>query len=155
MLRTRLAERQRTEGHARDPAGEQAAAAARVLVADDDEEMRSLLAATLRRDGYEVLVATSGDDLLEKVRSVRDRRGLEAPIDALVTDIRMPGATGIEVLSMMRTADWSIPIVLITAFGDRETHEQAERLGADAVLDKPFDLDDLRMILLNLIPARR
>jgi FixJ family two-component response regulator len=55
----------------------------------------------------------------------------------------MPGLTGLEVLAGLRKRDQSTPVILITAFGDEQTHAEAKRLGATAVIDKPFDTADL------------
>jgi len=67
----------------------------------------------------------------------------EARPDLIVSDVRMPGWSGLDLLRFLRHRRSAIPVVLITAFGDRDTHERAARLGA-AVLDKPFALADLR-----------
>ena len=64
----------------------------------------------------------------------------------------MPGFTGLEVLAGLRDANWHTPILLITAYGSDETYEEAARLGASGVFDKPFDIDDLRTAVLNLVP---
>jgi DNA-binding response OmpR family regulator len=123
----------------------------RVLLAEDDAELRRFLATTLRRDGYEVIEAKNGDELLSLIGS-QILSPLDRPaIDLVVSDIRMPGQSGLRVLASLRRADWGTPVVLITAFGDRETHEEARRLGAVAVFDKPFDIDDLRTVVMNVI----
>ena len=62
----------------------------------------------------------------------------------------MPGHSGLEMLAALRREGWTTPVVLITAFGDRWVHDQARQLGAAAVLDKPFDIDALRAVLLSL-----
>ena len=72
--------------------------------------------------------------------------------DLLVSDIRMTGFTGLEVLAGLRDLTWRIPTLLMTAYGDDATHAQARSLGARAVFTKPFDLDDLRTVVLNLLP---
>ncbi|KYF69118.1 two-component response regulator [Sorangium cellulosum] len=126
----------------------------RVLLAEDDRELRLLLATALRRDGYEVLEARDGNHLLEIMgESLLSSGG--APLDIVVSDIRMPGKSGLELLAGLRRDDWSTPVVLITAFGDPETHAEAYGLGADAVLDKPLDVDDLRVVVQALVRMRR
>jgi DNA-binding response OmpR family regulator len=72
------------------------------------------------------------------------------PPDAIIMDVRMPGYSGIHILAALRAAQWSTPVILITAFGDARVHEEGARLGAAVVFDKPFDIDDLRTALLNL-----
>jgi response regulator RpfG family c-di-GMP phosphodiesterase len=63
--------------------------------------------------------------------------------DLIVSDIRMPGVTGLEVLEGIHEAEWFVPMILITAFGNEEVHRQAEELGAAGMFDKPFDINDL------------
>lgn len=127
---------------------------ARVLVAEDDAEMRSVVAAAVRKDGYEVVEARDGAEVLDLIGDSLLRRKPDPP-DVLITDIRMPGFSGLQVLAGLRQADWKVPVILITAFGDPGTHAQARRLGAVAVFDKPFDVDDLRTVVMNLVLGGR
>ncbi|CAN5922631.1 response regulator [soil metagenome] len=117
----------------------------RIFVADDDADMRALLAEQLRDDGHDVSELRDGFQLLERLQAVRS-----SPLwwpDAIVSDVRMPGHSGLELLAALRRAGWTTPVVLITAFGDRWLHDQAKRRGAAAVLDKPFDIEELRTVL--------
>ncbi len=123
----------------------------RILVAEDDSAMRSLLARTLRRAGYIVMESTDGLNLLTHVGSFLLREPGE-DIALIISDIRMPGATGLEVLEGLHETAGIPPIILITAFGDRETHEKARRLGCLAVFNKPFDVDDLVATVRNAVP---
>jgi CheY-like chemotaxis protein len=123
---------------------------ARILVADDDTEMRNLLASSLRGDGYDVVEATSGPDLLEEV-SMLLFSGQAVPVDLIISDERMPGMLGSEVLAGLRESRWPTPFVLITGFGDAETHRRAFSLGARAVFDKPFDLDELKRTVETIL----
>ena len=113
---------------------------ARVLLADDDDEMRRLLADALRLDGHDVVEARDGTGLLSLVGSTTLPTSAGRPAGVIVSDIRMPGVTGLEVLRLVRERDPLMPMVLITGFGDAETRAEAHRLGADVVLDKPVDL---------------
>ena len=107
--------------------------------------MRALLAEVLERDGWEVVPAKDGTELLGLIAGQVYRTLRRAPaIDLIISDVRMPGLTGLEVLAAIRRVDWAVPVILITAFGDRVVHGEAHRLGAVAVLDKPFSLDRLR-----------
>jgi len=126
----------------------------RVILAEDDEELRSLLAGVLRRDGYDVVEASSGLELLELLADLLQRRGSVPCCELVVTDIRMPGATGLQVLETLRHRDWATPLMVITAFGDEQAHAEARRLGVAAMFDKPFDLDDFRMAVWNLLSPR-
>ncbi len=126
---------------------------ARILLAEDDAEMRSMLASALRADGYEVVEAHSGLALLEEIGMLLFR-GEAFPADVIISDERMPGMFGLEVLSGLRQARWPIPFILITGFGDPQIHERASKLGAAAVFDKPFDIDLLREAVLRVLRAR-
>jgi CheY-like chemotaxis protein len=77
----------------------------------------------------------------------------EAAFDLVISDVRMPGLTGIEILEGMYKHKGFPPVVLITAFGDEETHEQAHRLGAVAMFDKPFDIDELIAKVQEIVPS--
>jgi CheY-like chemotaxis protein len=78
-------------------------------------------------------------------------RGEAIPADLIVSDERMPGMLGSEILSAVRRARWPTPFILITAFGDQTLHRKAEALGASVVVDKPFDLDAFRQIVLTVL----
>jgi len=124
----------------------------RVFLGEDDHEMRRLLASALRRDGHQVFERANGLDLLAVVES-QQPAAPRAHRDVVVTDVRMPGATGLEVLAALRSRDLLIPVVIITGFGDPETHAEAWRLGAAAVFDKPFALAELRQTVFWLAVA--
>jgi len=128
--------------------------AARVLLAEDDSELRALIAQALRGDGYQVLEVADGAALVDRLAEAVSADGSLDGFDLVVSDIRMPGFTAIDVLSAMRPFLARTPVVLITAFGDARTHERAKKLGASAVIDKPFDLDELRVSLRELLRRR-
>jgi DNA-binding response OmpR family regulator len=124
-----------------------------ILLAEDDKEMRSLLALMLRKEGYQVCECRDGLSLLDMLSSFFLPGEEHENFDLIISDIRMPGVTGMEILMGSNELDNFPPIVLITAFGDKETHVKAERLGAAALFDKPFDIDEMlktvRAILLT------
>jgi len=124
----------------------------RVLLAEDDKEFRTILADTLRREGYEVIEARDGMQLSHFVGSLLLSGNVLAPPDLIIADVHMPGQSGLDVLVELRRADWRIPVILITGFGDEDLHGEAARWGAAAVFDKPFDLDDLRRAVLEVAP---
>lgn len=99
--------------------------------------MRGMLEAALGRAGFEVETATNGTDLLARLDAAQ--RVDRAP-QLIVSDICMPGLTGLDVLSRVRQRFPDLPVILITAFGDAPTHRRARALGAADVIDKPFDL---------------
>jgi CheY-like chemotaxis protein len=116
-----------------------------VLLAEDDEELRRLLAHKLRRRGCDVIEARNGAQLVELVfeRAVEPLPDSLAPAALIITDHRMPGRTGLEVASLLRSVNWTTPLIVISAFTDAQTQAEARRLGVAAVFDKPFDLDEL------------
>lgn len=120
----------------------------RVLLAEDDAALRGLLAEELESDGFLVVQARNGYELMEAVARHTDG---EEHFDAIVTDIRMPGPEGMFALASLREEDWQTPVIVTTAFGDANTHEEARRLGAIRVLDKPFDYDELRELLEGVV----
>ena len=122
--------------------------APRILLAEDDPDMRALLASSLRRRGYEVCEADSGGTLLARLFADH-AAGADLP-DLVVSDVRMPGGGGLSALRSIRDRAWATPMVLITAFGDRELHREALDLGA-RVLDKPFDLGDLHRLVASAL----
>jgi len=135
----------------------------RVLVAEDDAEMRRLVVDALRKDGYQVSEAADGGGLLIRVAAQRaaiangdggDGDALASPIDLVISDVRMPVCSGLEVLAEIRRSCWDVPVILMTAFGDDEAREHAASLGA-ILFDKPFSIDDLRTAVLNVLPIVR
>jgi len=125
----------------------------RIAIAEDNVEMRRLIAATLRGDGYEVVEAGDGTELIARIESLSGRDGpARKTVELIVSDLCMPGLSGMDVLGAIRDGNWQTPFILITAFGDEETHREAFDLGAAAVLDKPFDLDRLRALVHESVP---
>jgi CheY-like chemotaxis protein len=122
-----------------------------LLLAEDDEAFRTLLQLALAGDGYDVVAVKDGTELLEQLSVSLSSGSANDRFDVVVSDVRMPGWTGLNVLLTMRHEANPPPIVLITAFGDERLHEQAMKAGAIAVLDKPFELDDLRAIVSRLM----
>ena len=124
---------------------EQTERKARILLVEDDDEMRGLLTSILRADGYEVVAAATGTEGVSCIYDAWGVGGRSArPLDLIVSDVRMPGWGGLDLLDVVRRVKMDTPVLPITAFGAPETHQQAARLGAGAVLDKPFALDDFR-----------
>lgn len=120
----------------------------RIYLAEDDDDLRGLLVEALEGCGHEIAWARNGDEMLSYLHGVALIPA--ARPDVVIMDVRMPTFTGLELLEAMRDADWDIPVVLVTGFGDAALHEEAERLGAVAVLDKPFSFDAITTVLANL-----
>ncbi len=115
-----------------------------IVIAEDDREMRALLALSLRKAGYRVTECCDGVGLLTCMEPYLFPNVIgDRDVSLIITDIRMPGLTGMEVLEGAPENEGFPPIILITAFGDEETHTRARDLGAASIFDKPFDIDDL------------
>ena len=126
---------------------------AKVLIAEDDPALRELLAFCFFREGYAVASCGDGLCLLEQLTESLDGQG--EPVDLVVTDIRMPGLTGLEVLEGLCDRPLRPPVICMTAFGDPRTHAAARRLKAAATFDKPFDIDALIDRARSLCPPLR
>lgn len=122
-------------------AGRDAARPLRVLLAEDDDEMRRLLAGSLRETGYEVTAVADGTELCRALAPQLIQPDADR-YHVIVSDIRMPGTTGLQALEGLRALAELPPMILITAFGDAETHRKVRKLGA-VILDKPFDIEAL------------
>ena len=107
----------------------------KVLIIEDEEAQRELIAGFLKRQGLEVATAEGGAQGIEKVRQER--------FDLVVTDYRMPGFSGLDVLRGVKRVNPEIPVIIITAYGTIETAVEAMKEGAYDYLTKPIDLDDL------------
>lgn len=113
-----------------------------VLLAEDDPDLLDLLSCYLRRRGYRVFCVRDGTALVKRVDE-SGPGGTLPSIDVIVSDVYMPGLDGLEALQELKEEGKKIPVILMTAFGSYELHEQGRRRGAAVVLDKPFELDAL------------
>jgi two-component system response regulator HydG len=118
----------------------------RVVVADDEASSRSGLGTLLREDGFDVVLAADGAAALACVQ--------ESAPDILVTDLRMPGMDGIELLRRAREADPGLIVVLMTAFAEVETAVRAMQEGAEHYLTKPLQIDELVLVLRRALDRR-
>lgn len=109
----------------------------RALVADDDPDILEMVSRALSRLGLEVITASSGSDLLNRVAE-------QGPFDLAVIDVAMPWMSGLQVMHSARTAGMRCPVVVITALRDSRTADQVESLGAQVLrLNKPFSVGEL------------
>jgi two-component system response regulator PilR (NtrC family) len=121
--------------------------APRVLVVDDERSMRELLSIVLRREGYDVTLAENGRLAIEQLERAR--------FDLLISDIKMPDMSGVDVLRAAKRLDQDIVGIMITAFASADTAIEAMRLGAHDYLSKPFDIDELKIKVRNALEQRQ
>jgi two-component system response regulator HydG len=120
---------------------------ARILIIDDNETMREGLAATVKRMGHEAIVASGGAEGIAHMK----RRGA----DFVITDLKMEGTGGLDVVKAVQDIDPACPTMLVTAFGTVETAVEAMRLGAYDFLQKPFSPEVVRMKVERALDLRR
>lgn len=118
----------------------------RILIVDDDHSMRTALMESVRRLGYEVQGAIDGADALERVGRFRPW--------LVLTDLKMPGMTGLDLIKELKVRAPQAMIVLMTAYGTVETAVEAMKHGASEYLLKPFSMDLLERIIVNLKEGR-
>jgi two-component system KDP operon response regulator KdpE len=107
---------------------------ARILIVDDEPQMRRALRAGLRANGFEVLLAATGEEALDTIPISRP--------DILLLDLMLPGIDGLEVVRQLR--EWTrMPVIVVSARGEERAKVQALDLGADDYLTKPFGMDEL------------
>ncbi len=115
----------------------------RALVAEDDREMRALVVQVLRSEGLEVTEVADGGRLLVSLARETAQVGRTGFVDLIVSDIRMPVCTGLQILEQLRAVRRLTPVIIMTAFGDSTVRARARALGA-ILLDKPFEMESLR-----------
>ncbi|HHV79169.1 MAG TPA: sigma-54-dependent Fis family transcriptional regulator [Firmicutes bacterium] len=118
----------------------------KVLVVDDETNMEWLFRSSFG-DLYEIIGARSGEEALEKIASDR--------IDLVMLDLKMPGMDGMEVLKQLRQRHPTVPVVMMTAYGTVKTAVEAMKMGAHDYVTKPFDMEELRMIMENTLKFGR
>ena len=115
----------------------------KILIVDDELIMRESLAGWLERDGYAVQTAPSGEDALEKLKETR--------FDILLVDIKMEGISGLDVLRHVKENDPDVAVVMITAYGSIPTAIEAMKRGAYDYMLKPFDPNELGVLIEKII----
>src|SRR5262245_35408623 len=118
-----------------------------ILVVDDEEIMREILETLLRREGYDVRLASSGEEGLQLARSM--------PFDAAIIDIMMPGINGIETLDELKRIDEDLAVLIITAYASVESAILAMKNGAFDYITKPFKNDEVLVVVRNALERRR
>ena len=111
-----------------------------VLVVDDEQNMRNTLAFILETANYQVTTAAEGREALEEILAARENG---RPVDLLITDFRLPGLTGLQLIDELNYLKIKIPVLVITAYGNRSLFLELMRTGCADYLDKPFDYKEL------------
>ncbi len=118
----------------------------RLLIVDDEEEMRGLLRKVLEKEGYRVAVAGDGRQALAALA--------QGSFDLVVTDMLMPHDGGLELLESVHRTHPSLPVIIVTAFGDWHSYTRALELGAAAFISKPLRMSELIAAVHSALEGR-
>lgn len=110
-----------------------------ILIVDDEQSYRQLLSLVFDGDGHNIRTATNGREAIELLQS--------EPADLIISDVKMPDMDGIEMLRTVRSTLPDLGVILMTAFASVETAREAFKLGADDFIQKPFDVEELKLIV--------
>lgn len=119
----------------------------RVLIVDDDEKMRTILQKVLQREGYDVTLAYNGQNAISLLTTTG--------FDLVVSDIRMPGMDGLELLQRIRDISPETTVIMMTAFGSVDSAVEAMKQGAYDYINKPFKMDEVLIILSRAVEEKR
>jgi nitrogen regulation protein NR(I) len=122
-------------------------AAAKILLIDDDSDIRDTLQRVLTDEGHEVVMERRGDDGLA--------RAAKESFNVVITDLKLPGLNGLELVRQLHTAKPRLPIILITAFGTTQTAIEATKFGAYDYLLKPFEIPQLLDLIRRAVDSNR
>lgn len=118
----------------------------RILVVDDEELMRDVLKNVLTDEGYEIELAGSGEEAVERMFGGR--------YDVIITDIVMPGMDGLGVVTAAQRLAYDVDVIVMTGYASMETAVESMKLGAAAYITKPFNIDQIRIIVANALKER-
>ena len=118
-----------------------------ILLIEDDASIAAALRKELQAEGYQVVTATRGDEGLARAK--------ENACDVVLTDLKMPGLSGLELIEQLHAAKPKLPIIMMTAFGTTETAIEATKLGAYDYLLKPFDMGELLDLVAKAVASSR
>lgn len=105
-----------------------------ILIAEDEKHTRLALHLVLRQAGFKVILATNGREAYEKIR----QQATGSPINLIITDFKMPELDGLGLIDKLKRAGISIPIMVITGYGNKELLRQLHKRGCASYIDKPF-----------------
>ena len=119
----------------------------KILVVDDEEGARELFNTILTDEGYEVTLANDGRDALSCMQG--------NSFDLVVTDIKMPGMDGLQLLQELRKAGSQADVIMVTAYGEVESYLKAMSLGAAEYINKPIRIKELKRIVNKVLTERK
>ncbi|UCF79177.1 MAG: sigma-54-dependent Fis family transcriptional regulator, partial [Candidatus Eiseniibacteriota bacterium] len=119
----------------------------RILIVDDDETMCQFLSIMLTKEGYHVTTASDGQSAIEKVR--------DGNFDVAITDIKMPGMDGLQVLDAIKAIEPRIPVIIMTGYASQKSAIEAVNKGAFQYLEKHADNDEIKIVVRNAIEMKR
>ena len=117
-----------------------------ILIIDDEKSMREFLSIMLEKEGYRTIAIDNGNDALKFIK--------DNDYDLIITDIKMPKITGIDILRESMTLHQNTPVIMITAFASTEVAVEAMKLGAHDYITKPFNVDEIKIIIKNAIEKK-
>lgn len=118
-----------------------------ILIVDDEEGLREGLRMLLEGEGYTVVSAEAGEEALQILQ--------QSHIDLVVTDMRMPGMNGIELLKNIRQRYGDLGVIILTGYGQIESYIEAMNFGAIEYVSKPFKVDELKFIVNKVLHAQK
>jgi CheY-like chemotaxis protein len=120
-----------------------------ILVVDDEPHLLDTVRFILEAGGYTVLTARSGGEALALLAGLREGK---RSVDLILTDIQMPGPTGLELIERLAAAREKAPVLVMSGYNDRETVRKLRERGCEHFLDKPFEEEDLLREVRGLLP---
>src|SRR2546428_4221045 len=121
--------------------------AEKILVVDDEQSMAQFLGIVLRKEGYQVTTVNNGREALEKAKA--------EGFDVVITDIKMPGMDGIQLLQQIKKHDPSLPVVIMTAYASQQSAIDAVNHGAFQYLIKNAKNDEIKLVVRNALEMRK
>lgn len=119
----------------------------RILIVDDEESMRRFLSILLEKEGYQITLASSGEEALQQLK--------EHSFGLLITDLKMPGMSGVELLEHVTASDPTLPVVILTAYASDASAVEAMEKGAYQYLEKKAKNDEIVLVVKNALSMRR
>ncbi len=111
----------------------------KILLVDDEDHLQEVLGLLLELDGHQVTTAFSGEQALERAK--------EGKFDLVITDFKMPGMNGMDVVRSIKKENPDTAVVMITGYPTEDTEKEAQKLGVDDYIAKPFHMDKMREVI--------